>query len=213
MIRELRDFLDRLLGRGAAPPPTVRPSASQRAVEAGIRIEYQGDAARPPSLPASVTWQRDRQGMPRFGVESWRRRLSKRQRLLIGVMVVALAAQAVVLGSRLFVTRRLPAATFGVWATDAPGYADRLFELRARRVAFVTRDSVTPVTVHWIRRVRRADVEQGVRYTVDYDGDGGALQFQFVLATAPASTISFVNQPRLVWRRVSTTRTVMPDPF
>ena len=213
MIQELRAFLNRVLGRSETPPPAPRLSAAQRAAESGIRIEYHGDAARPPQAPASVTWQRERHGAPRFGIERWRLRISTRKRVLLVLGALSLVAQAAVLVAWLFVERRLPAATFGVWTTDTPGYADRMFELRARRMAFVTRDSAQPVTVHPIQRVRRAAVDGGVRYTVDYEAEGGTLVFQFIYSAEPESRIRFVNQPRMAWRRASTARSIMPDPF
>ncbi len=213
MIRELRALLNRVLGRPETPPPAPRLSSSQRAAESGIRIEYQGDAARPPQAPASVTWQRERHGVPRFGLEGWRRRISTRKRVLLVLGALSLVAQAAVLVSWLFVERRLPPATFGVWTTDTPGYADRMFELRARRMAFVTRDSAQPVTVHLIQRVRRAAVEGGVQYTVDYQAEGGTLVFQFIYSTEPESRIRFVNQPRMVWRRPNAAQSIMRDLF
>jgi len=103
------------------------------------------------------------------------------------------------------------AAGAGVWATAAPGYADRFFELRARRVAFVTGDSTNPVTVHLIRRVRRAEVEDGERFTVEYEVNGGVLAFQFVYTGAPRPRIRFVNQPRMAWERTGAARTLMPE--
>jgi hypothetical protein len=212
MIRELRALLNRLLGR-AAPPPPPQLSASQRAVESGIRIEYQGDAAGPQQAPASLTWQKERFGVPRFSLEGWRRRISARKRVLIAAGALAVVAQAAVLGSWLFVVRRLPAATFGVWATSAPAYAGRMFELRSRRVAFVTGDSVTPVTVYQIRRVRRAAVVDGQRYTVEYEVSGEVVAFQFIFTAEPQPQIHFVNQPRMAWARVSSARTFMPEIF
>jgi len=213
VIRTIRDFLNRVLGRGTASPPprpAARPSTARQAVEGGIRIEYHGAAAKPAAKPASVSWHRERQGMPRFGFDAWKRRPTKRQRILIVFAAVSLVAEAVFVASRIFVNRRLPSETYGVWATTSPGYAGRLFELQARRVAFMTGDSTAPVTVFEIRRVRRSPVENGERFTVEYDGGTGAQQFRFTFSAEPRMTIRFVNQPRMVWERVNTTLSLIP---
>jgi len=212
-----RGLLDWLLGRRRppAPPPPLPPSPARRTrdvVDSAIKIEYQGALQPGTGAPTSMRWQREAYAGPKLRVGAWARRGTPRQRVLVVLALISIAAMSIVFGGRLFANRVLPPEVRGVWSTDAPAYAGRLFELRRGRVAFLSADSLQPVAVHLIRRVRERRDRDGTLYDVDLLRNGQVARFSFVYSAGPPEEIRLAHQRAYTWQRSTRVQTLMsPD--
>ena len=211
-MSRLQRFLDWVWGTSdapPAPPPATTPRPSQQAGQP-LMIEYRGQAkVRPSSAPADMRYHKERIRMPVLKVSRWER-ATPRQRFLVILAGFSLVAMVVAWALSFTGSRVLPAEIQGLYATTDSLYATRRFELQAHRVAFTTSDTIRAVTGLPIRHVRQSVDAHGTRYDVEYqEEDGVAHQIAFIVLEGATPEIKFVNQPRLVWRRVSTSQTIM----
>jgi hypothetical protein len=95
-----------------------------------------------------------------------------------------------------------PAATNeirGSWATDAPAYAERGFD--------ITGDSIRlhqggGIRVRYpIRAIERVERDDRVEYTVTYESIVQKFDFRFDYIPAEQPTIRLPRQPHIVWTR------------
>lgn len=209
MSNRLHRFLDWVWGTKALPPPAaVTPRPEETAVQAP-QIEYRDTAqGRASSTPTDMRYHKERIHVPVQRASRWKR-ATPRQRFLVKLAGISLVAMLVAWAASFTGSKVLPAEIQGLYATDDTMYATRRFELRAHRVAFTTSDTIRAVTGLPIQQVRQSVDAHGIRYDVEYQDEGGSHQISFIVLEGAEPQIKFVNQPRLVWRRVSTGQTLM----
>lgn len=211
MARGLQQLLDWMWGtRGVPPaPPGATPRASAQAGQTPM-IEYRGHDQRPSvSTPTEMRYHKEHVRMPTVRVSRWGS-ATPRQRFLVMLAGLSLASMVVAWAATFTGSRVLPAEIQGLYATDDSLYASRRFELQAHRLAFTTSDTIRAVVGRPIRLVRHSLDAHGTRYDVEYqEEDGGSHQISFIVLDGATPELKFVNQPRLIWRRVSTGQTIM----
>lgn len=187
-------------------PPAARMSRTGPRVQSTLRhLESSGSQ----SHRTSVRWQKERFG-PALRRPAWISRISKRQRVLVALAAVSVVAMLVTAVSAALTNRRLPRPVHGVWRSDDSAYAGRLFELRSRRIAFVTRDSTRPILSYPIERVDESTGPDGMSYIITFTHEGESNEFSFVYRAGPPERIHFAHQPRLRWRRDPNIQSVLP---
>lgn len=213
MIRTLRRLVDIVWGTTAPPPAVAPPPKQPPAPDAGPpRIEYRDQTTLPAAARPSMQYHKEHMSLPKVRTTPWRR-VTRRQRVLVVLAGISLLAIVVAWTSRFTVSHVLPAATHGIWATESPAHGTRRLELRAHHVAFTTSDTVRAVDGLQIQSVKASPDPRGTRYDVVYLGEGGPDQLSFVFSGGPAPEIRLVNQPRMVWRRISVGQSLMRPLF
>jgi hypothetical protein len=97
----------------------------------------------------------------------------------------------------------IPDGAVGLWTTVSPRYADRSFRLDK---SFLTiHVSAQDSTFHPIVRVEASEdqEEDATRLTVFYEHYRDVYEFNFLYDEVPDTTIKFVNQREMVWRKQS----------
>ena len=129
-------------------------------------------------------------------------RLSPRQILL------AVTAVIVIGGSITWATwprsAEIPQGAVGLWRTVTPDYSDRAFRITKNTLTFHV--SPQDSTFHPIVRVRETEYmeEQGTtEYTVFYTQYRDEYEFAFLYREDPDTTIRFINQKQMTWRKGS----------
>ncbi len=129
-------------------------------------------------------------------------RLSPRQILL------AVTAVIVIGGSITWATwprsAEIPQGAVGLWRTVTPDYSDRAFRITKNTLTFHV--SPQDSTFHPIVRVRETEYmeEQGTtEYTVFYTQYRDEYEFAFLYREDPDTTIRFINQKQITWRKGS----------
>lgn len=212
-LRGLLATLRRLLGGQPARKEggAGAESAPHGQTGPGIAVP-QGDAWQLPERPAAkVLWKKDLWGLAPAPRTAARERTIQRQRLLVLLALLTIGAVGAVYGLRFTGDRTLPMSVRGVWRTDGPNYAQRLFELSGTRLAFQTSESTS--TIHQISRVRRMGGEAGITYLVEYQQLGDTYEFSFVHSAGPPEEIRFTHQPFMVWTRTADRRRLLPELF
>ena len=124
------------------------------------------------------------------------------QGLAAGVAVSLIAFFAVKLGSR-EIQGVLPAPLRGEWMTKYAGYENRLMRISAGELAFQVGRDGDSVTVHKIQHVAQtAQGEDTTNFSVDYEAEGGSVNWQFQYIRRPKPLIRFTHQKELVWMPV-----------
>ncbi len=121
------------------------------------------------------------------------------QALAAGVALSLVTFFAVKLGSTQ-VQGALPAPLRGDWTTTHAGYEHRMMKISAGELAFQVGADSDSVTVHKIQHV--AQTSQGddtTNFSVDYEADGGSVNWQFQYIRRPKPTIRFTHQKDLIW--------------
>jgi len=122
-----------------------------------------------------------------------------RRKTVILVLLLLCTTAACTAGAREEVP--LPAGLIGRWATDAPQYADRYFDLSADTLVIGTGPATSET--YDVTRVWREVNDDGVLYTVEYSDDAGEeYDIGFYFDTAAGSELRMRNQPNVVWRKV-----------
>jgi hypothetical protein len=100
-------------------------------------------------------------------------------------------------------TVEIPDGAVGLWTTMSPRYMDRAF--RIGKTALTIHVSSQDSTYHPIVRVESDEdqEEDATLYTVFYTHYGDEYEFNFLYDEAPDTTIRFVNQREMVWRKGS----------
>ena len=95
----------------------------------------------------------------------------------------------------------IPDGAVGLWTTITPNYADRAFRLTKNTLTFHV--SPQDSTFHPIVRVESSSGEVGnaTQYTVFYTHYRDEYEFSFLYSEVPDTTIKFVNQPQMIWRK------------
>ena len=132
-----------------------------------------------------------------------------RIRLSPGQIVLAVAAAVIVIGGPItwttwLRTAEIPEGAVGLWRTIAPSYADRAFRITKTTLTFHV--SPQDSTFHPIVRVRETEYveEQGTtQYTVFYTHYRDEYEFTFLYREDPDTTIRFINQKEMAWRKGS----------
>ena len=106
----------------------------------------------------------------------------------VGLMAVAVESKGTV-----------PEQLQGVWRTSNTRYADAALGLHAREIAFYTGHGIPDK--YKIDDVRLAQVDDKVRYTVDYVAEGQAFTIQFLATRSVNPTIQLVSRPEITWSR------------
>ena len=127
-------------------------------------------------------------------------RLSPRQ------ILSAVAAAVIVIGAPITWAAwprntELPDGAVGLWTTVSPDYADVAFRVTKNTLTFHV--SPTDSTFHPIVRVRTEEnqEERATRYTVVYTHYMDEYEFHFLYREEPDTTIRFVNQKEMTWRK------------
>jgi len=94
----------------------------------------------------------------------------------------------------------VPENLIGVWETKSPAYADRFFEIKAKKIIFGTggeKFDAYPITKIRIEKDRQ---EQKTLYLICYKNmDGKVYKFFYYYDPANQGTIRFKNQKEMVW--------------
>ena len=121
-------------------------------------------------------------------------------------IAAAVAAVAVLVGAPLAWvywprTVDIPDGAVGLWTTLTPNYEDRAFRLTKNTLTFHV--SPQDSTFHPIVRVESSSGEVGnaTQYTVFYTHDRDEYEFSFLYSEVPDTTIKFVNQRQMIWRK------------
>ena len=129
-------------------------------------------------------------------------RLSPRQILL------AVAAVIVIGGPITWATwprsAEIPEGAVGLWRTLAPSYSDRAFRITMNTLTFYV--SPQDSTFHPIVRVRETEYMEDrgtTEYTVFYTQYREEYEFSFLYSEEPDTTIRFINQKQMTWRKSS----------
>lgn len=121
------------------------------------------------------------------------------QMLAAGVALSLVTFFAVKLGSTQ-VQGALPAPLRGDWVTDHTGYENRKMTISAGELAFQVGGDADSVTVHKIQHVTQTSQgEDTTNFSVDYEADGGSVNWQFQYIRRPKPIIRFTHQKELIW--------------
>ncbi len=95
----------------------------------------------------------------------------------------------------------IPDGAVGLWTTLTPNYADRAFRLTKNTLTF--RVSPRDSTFHPIVRVESSSEngDNATQYTVFYTHYRDMYEFSFLYSEVPDTTIKFVNQREMIWRK------------
>ena len=95
----------------------------------------------------------------------------------------------------------IPDGAVGLWTTHTPNYADRAFRLTKTTLTFHV--SPQDSTFHPIVRVESnsEDGNNATQYTVFYTHYRDIYEFSFLYSEVPDTTIKFVNQRGMIWRK------------
>ncbi len=95
----------------------------------------------------------------------------------------------------------IPDGAVGLWTTLTPNYADRAFRLTKTTLTFHV--SPQDSTFHPIVRVESnsEDGDNATQYTVFYTHYRDIFEFSFLYSEVPDTTIKFVNQRGMIWRK------------
>ena len=95
----------------------------------------------------------------------------------------------------------IPDGAVGLWTTVSPDYADVAFRVTKNTLTFHV--SPTDSTFHPIVRVRTEEnqEERAIRYSVVYTHYMDEYEFHFLYREEPDTTIRFVNQKEMTWRK------------
>jgi hypothetical protein len=124
-------------------------------------------------------------------------------------IVLAVAAAVIVIGGPITWatwprTAEIPDGAVGLWRTVTPSYADRAFRITKTTLTFHV--SPQDSTFHPIVRVRETEYmeERGTtEYTVYYTHYRDEYEFSFLYREDPDTTIRFINQKEMAWRKGS----------
>ena len=124
-------------------------------------------------------------------------------------IVLAVAAAVIVIGGPITWaiwprTAEIPDGAVGLWRTVTPRYSDRAFRITKNTLTFHV--SPQDSTFHPIVRVRETEYmeEQGTtQYTVFYTHYRDEYEFAFLYREDPDTTIRFINQKGMAWRKGS----------
>ncbi len=131
-----------------------------------------------------------------------------RIRLSPGQILLAAVAVIVIGGPITWATwphsAEIPQGAVGLWRTVTPRYSDRAFRITKNTLTFHV--SPQDSTFHPIVRVRETEYteEQGTtEYTVFYTQYRDEYEFAFLYREDPDTTIRFINQKQMTWRKGS----------
>lgn len=95
----------------------------------------------------------------------------------------------------------IPNGAVGLWTTLTPNYADRAFRLTQNTLTFHV--SPEDSTFHPIVRVESSseDGSNATQYTIFYTHYRDMYEFSFLYSEVPDTTIKFVNQREMIWRK------------
>ncbi len=95
----------------------------------------------------------------------------------------------------------IPDGAVGLWTTLTPSYADRAFRLTKNTLTFHV--SPQDSTFHPIVLVESSseDYDNATQYTVFYTHYRDMYEFSFLYSEVPDTTIKFVNQRQMIWRK------------
>ncbi len=124
-------------------------------------------------------------------------------------IVLAVAAAVIVIGGPITWatwprTAEIPEGAVGLWTTLTPRYSDRAFRITKNTLTFHV--SAQDSTFHPIVRVRETEYigEQGTtEYKVFYTHYRDEYEFAFLYREDPDTTIRFINQKEMAWRKGS----------
>lgn len=121
------------------------------------------------------------------------------QGLAAGVALSLAVFFAVKLGQRQ-VQGALPSPLRGQWMTKQPGYEGRVMRISASELAFQIGRDADSLTVHRIQHVTQtAQGEDTTNFSVDYEAEGGSINWQFQYIQRPKPIIRFTHQRELIW--------------
>ena len=124
-------------------------------------------------------------------------------------IVLAVAAAVIVIGGPITWatwphSAEIPQGAVGLWRTVTPRYSDRAFRITKNTLTFHV--GAQDSTFHPIVRVRETEhkEEQGTtEYTVVYTQYQDEYEFAFLYREDPDTTIRFINQKQMMWRKGS----------
>ena len=95
----------------------------------------------------------------------------------------------------------IPDGAIGLWTTATPSYSDRAFRITKNTLTFHL--SPQDSTLHPIVRVESNSTEgdSATQYTVFYRQYRDVYEFSFLYSEVPDTTIKFVNQRTMIWRK------------
>ncbi len=131
-----------------------------------------------------------------------RMRLSPRQ--ILSAVVVAVVIGGPIAWATWPRSAEIPEGAVGLWRTVTPRYSDRTFRITKNTLTFHV--SPQDSTFHPIVRVRETEYieEQGTtEYTVFYTQYSERYEFAFLYREEPDTTIRFINQKQMTWRKSS----------
>ncbi len=131
-----------------------------------------------------------------------RMRLSPRQ--ILSAVVVAVVIGGPIAWATWPRTAEIPEGAVGLWRTVTPNYSHRTFRITKNTLTFHV--SPQDSTFHPIVRVHETEhaEEQGtIAYTVFYTHYRDEYEFSFLYKEVPDTTIRFIHQKQMTWRKGS----------
>ena len=132
----------------------------------------------------------------------WLRRIRiTPKRIAAAVAVVTLLVGAPLTWAYWPRTVDIPDGAVGLWTTLTPSYADRAFRITKNTLTFHV--SPQDSTFHPIVRIESSseDDDNATQYTVFYTHYRDIYEFSFLYSEVPDTTIKFVNQRQMIWRK------------
>ena len=123
------------------------------------------------------------------------------KRIAAAVAVVTVLVGAPVTWAYWPRTVDIPDGAVGLWTTLTPSYEDRAFRLTKNTLTLHV--SPQDSTFHPIVRVESSsgDGDNATQYTVSYTHYRDEYEFSFLYSEVPDTTIQFVNQRQMIWRK------------
>ncbi len=123
------------------------------------------------------------------------------KRIAVAVAVVMVLVGAPLTWAYWPRTVDIPDGAVGLWTTFTPSYADRAFRLTKNTLTFHV--SLQDSTFHPIVRVESSSEydDNATQYTVFYTHYRDMYEFSFLYSEVPDTTIKFVNQREMIWRK------------
>ena len=119
----------------------------------------------------------------------------------MGKVLMAIVVLVACLGCPSKITS-VPENLIGIWRTESPNYADRIFELRKNEVVFQIGEG--KFESHRITNIEKEEnqKEKKILYILSYKGEKGhETKFLFYHYPEERGAIRFKNQQEMVWTK------------
>jgi hypothetical protein len=123
------------------------------------------------------------------------------RRILMALGPIALAVIGYYAWDAFLASVPLPSEVSGTWSTEDGRYAGRNFWINQNAVAFQNGEKTDQFSVHPVKRIRKQQVADTLRLTIDYEEDGKPVTLSLSYQDIPRPEIRLANQPKVYWYR------------